>query len=69
MIKLVPPGVGVGDGVGTGVGDAVGDGVGVGVGVGVGAPHVPMPLLSVLPVMRKTLLHAAGIDSAITSNA
>ncbi len=69
MIKLVPPGVGAGDGVGTGVGDTVGDGVGVGVGVGVGAPHVPMPLLSVLPVIRKTLPPAAGVDSTITSNA
>jgi hypothetical protein len=71
MIKLVPPGVGVGVGDGgvTGVGDAVGDGVGVGVGVGVGAPHVPMPLFSVLPVILKTLPPAAGIVSAITSRA
>jgi hypothetical protein len=77
MIKLVPPGVGVGVGDGTGVGDAVGDGTGVGdavgdgsgVGVGVGAPHIPGPPPSVLPEIRKTLLPAAGVDSAITSNA
>jgi hypothetical protein len=63
MIKVVPPGAGVGDAVGVGSGE----GVGVGVGVGVGAAHVPVPP-SVLPEIRKTSLPPFGNDSAITAN-